>query len=126
MLEVLVMYILWPSKVQELDGKPCQGIGGKIGKAITTSMVKASLSKLLQVMAEQSLATTLCLLIGNLDRHSQGGNFRNTSFISSLKKKNPNSGLPGLFPSRTRRLIQKKPSLCVIYCIVSFVFSGKV
>jgi hypothetical protein len=126
MLVELEMYILYPSKDQRLDGKLCLGTGGKIGKAITTSMVKASLSKLLQVMAELSLATTLCLVIGNLDRHLQGDNFRNTSFISS-QKKNSELWITGtLFPENQKVNTKKKPSVCVIYCIVSFVFSGKV
>jgi len=83
MLVELEMYILCPSRDQRLDGKLCLGTGGRIGKAITISMVKASHSKSLQVMVELSLATTLCLAIGNLDRHLQGDNFRNISSISS-------------------------------------------
>lgn len=71
------MFILCPSKAQGLGGKPCLETGGRIGKAILTSMGKASLFRSLQVMAGLSLATTLCLLTGNLDKHLKGHSSRN-------------------------------------------------
>lgn len=92
------MFILYPSKDQKPDGKPCQETGGKIGKATTTLTVKAFHSKSLQVMAGLSLATTLCLVIGNLDRHLQGHNSRNISSICVCN---------------------------ILHCIVSFVLDGK-
>ena len=85
MLVELEMFTLCPSRVLELDGKPCQGTGGRIGKATLTSMAKACLSRLLLVMAELSLATMLCLVVGNLDRHFQGDSF---SYIYKRKSSN--------------------------------------
>ena len=56
-----------PSRVRRATrGKPCQGIGVKIGKAMVLWMAKVCHSKLLQVIEGQSLVTMLHLLIGNL------------------------------------------------------------
>lgn len=75
MLVELVMCILWPSRAQELPGKPCQGTGGKIGRATLTSMAKASLSRLPQVMAAVWCLTMLPLVVGPLGRHFLEGSF---------------------------------------------------
>ncbi len=50
------------------DGKPCQEIGVKIGRATHTSTARASPSRSPPVMAGLSPATMLCLPVGNLDR----------------------------------------------------------
>ncbi|KAL2340218.1 hypothetical protein Fmac_008158 [Flemingia macrophylla] len=54
----------------------CQETGGRIGNEIPTSMAKASLFRSPQVMEGLSLATTLCLITGNLDKHLKGHNSR--------------------------------------------------
>jgi len=46
------MFILYPSKGQELDGNRCQEIGAKIGRATLTLMDNLSHFKLQQVMVE--------------------------------------------------------------------------
>ncbi|KAL2319488.1 hypothetical protein Fmac_028457 [Flemingia macrophylla] len=76
MLVELEMFTQCPSKGLGQGGKPCQEIGGRIGKAIPTSMAKASLFRSPQVMEGLSLATTLCLIIGNLDKYLKGHNSR--------------------------------------------------
>ncbi|KAL2318601.1 hypothetical protein Fmac_032477 [Flemingia macrophylla] len=70
------MFTQCPSKGLGQGGKPCQETGGRIGKAIPTSMAKASLFRSPQVMEGLSLATTLCLITGNLDKYLKGHNSR--------------------------------------------------
>ena len=71
----LVMRILWLSRVQELAGKQCQGIGDKTGRAIHTLMDKDSLFLSQQVMAAVWFHTMLLRLVGPLDKHTLAGNF---------------------------------------------------
>ena len=68
MLVVLVMFTLQQLKVPRLVGSKCQETGGKIGKAIVTSMDKASHLRLLLVMVELLCLTMLPLLDGPLAR----------------------------------------------------------
>jgi len=67
------MYILWPSKVQDLDGKPCQGIGGKIGKVTLTLMDKVFPLLSPQVMVTVWFHSMLLLLVGPLVRPTLEG-----------------------------------------------------
>jgi hypothetical protein len=68
------MFMLCLSRDLELGGKPCQGIGAKIGRATHISTAKASPSESQQVMARLLPATILCLRIGNLDKLSKEAN----------------------------------------------------
>ena len=58
------MFMVWPSKGQELGGCQCPETGVKIGKATTISMAKASHSRSPLVMAVQWCPTMLPLLVG--------------------------------------------------------------
>lgn len=64
--QVQEMSIKSRSKGQRLDGKPCRGIGVKIGKATPTLTVKVFLLELRPVMEELSRAIMWHQLIGNL------------------------------------------------------------
>lgn len=66
MLVVLVMCILYPSKVQGQDGKPCQEIGGKIGKVTLTLMDKVFPLLSPQVMVIVWFHSMLLQLVGLL------------------------------------------------------------
>jgi len=68
------MCILWPSKVQGIGGKPCQGIGAKTGRAIPTLMDRVSPFWSPQVMAAVSSHTMLHHQVGPLDRPTPEGN----------------------------------------------------
>jgi hypothetical protein len=80
---VLVMCMLWPSRAQELDGRQCQGIGDKTGRAIHTSMDKAFL--LLSQPATDAVwsHTMLLQLVGPSDRHILEANIATKHPLSS-------------------------------------------
>ena len=69
-----MMYILWPSKVQGLDGKPCQGIGAKTGRAIPTLMDRVSPFWSPQVTVAVSSHTMQHHKVGPLDKPTLEGN----------------------------------------------------
>lgn len=64
------------SRGLEQDGKLCQEIGAKIGKATHSSTARASPSKSLLAMVGPSPATVSCLRVGNLGRPSKEVNSR--------------------------------------------------
>lgn len=66
MLVVLVMYMLWLLKGQELGGCQCQGTGVRTGRATTILMAKASPSRSPLVMATLWSLTMLPQLVGPL------------------------------------------------------------
>ena len=68
------MCILWPSKVQGVDGKPCQGIGAKTGRVIPTLMDRVSPFWSPQVMVAVSSHTMLHHQVGPLDKPTLEGN----------------------------------------------------
>ncbi|KAL2333999.1 hypothetical protein Fmac_015212 [Flemingia macrophylla] len=98
MLVELEMFTQCPSKGLGQGGKPCQETGGRNSKAIPTSMAKASFFRSPQVMEGLSLATTLCLITGNLDKHLKGHNSRyHLGFWIDLGREKSLVGKTGLF-----------------------------
>ncbi|KAL0377555.1 UNVERIFIED_CONTAM: hypothetical protein Sradi_3061000 [Sesamum radiatum] len=67
---VLEMYTQCTLRDQELHGSQCQETGAKTGRAIHTSMDKASLSRSPRAMAEAWSRTTLLHPTGLSGRHS--------------------------------------------------------
>ena len=74
----------WPLRVQELGGKQCQGTGAKTGRAIPTSMAKASRFLSRPVMVAEWFPIMLLLLDGPLDRLIQEHSFA-ISLLALLK-----------------------------------------
>lgn len=68
------MCMLWPSKAQELDGKPCQGTGGKTGRATPTWMDRVFPLQSPPAMATVCSHTMLPHLVGPLGRPTLEGN----------------------------------------------------